>query len=386
MRKPVIVDAVRTPIGKQHGVLSGRHSSYLLGHVQKAVLNRNGVDPKSVGQIVGGCVTQVGEQAFNVTRMAWLGAGMPYEVAATTVDCQCGSSQQANHFIHNMIAGGVIDTGIACGVEAMSRVSIGANTLQGPGRVIPPDFPSDLPHQFVAAERIATKYGFTRADADAIGLASQRRAAAAVAEGRFDREIVPVTMPVMREGSPTEDSVLVSKDEGLRETTLEGLSKLKQLLPNGIHTAGNTSQISDGAAAVLWMTEDKAKEQGLRPRARLLAQVLVGTNPHFHIEGPIDATAALLRQARMTINDIDLFEINEAFAAVVLAWLEVYRPEISKLNVNGGAIALGHPMGATGSRLVATALCELERSNKSTALIAMCCGGAVGTGTILERI
>lgn len=381
----MIVEAVRTPIGKQHGVLSGRHSSYPLGHVQKAVLERAGVDPKSVGQIMGGCVTQVGEQGFNITRMAWLAAGMPYEVGASTVDCQCGSSQQANHLIHNMIAADVIDIGIACGVEVMSRVGLGANTLNGPGHVMPPGFPYDLPHQFVAAERIAKKHGFTRANADDIGLRSQQKAAVAVAEGRFNREIVPIEMPAVSKAGSGEESVVIRKDEGLRDTTSEGLSILKPMSSGGIHTAGNTSQISDGAAAVLWMTEPKARALGLRPRARILAQVLVGTDPYFHIEGPIDATAALLKQARMTINDIDLFEINEAFAAVVLAWLKVCKADMSRLNVNGGAIALGHPMGATGSRLITTALHELERSGKSTALIAMCCGGAVGTGTILER-
>ena len=386
MGKPVIVEAVRTPIGKEHGVLSGRHASYPLGHVQKAVLERAGVDPGSVGQLVGGCVTQVGEQGFNITRMAWLAMGLPYEVAASTVDCQCGSSQQANHLVHNMIAADVIEIGIACGVEVMSRVGLGANTLKGPGRVIPPGFPHELPHQFVAAERIAKKHGFTRADTDAFGLASQQTAAAAAAEGRFNREIVPIEMPVIGESGPTEETVLIRKDQGLRPTTLEGLSKLKPILPDGIHTAGSTSQISDGAAAVLWMSEQKAKEMGLRPRARIRAQVLVGTDPYYHIEGPIDATAALLKQARMTIRDIDLVEINEAFAAVVLAWLKVCKGDADRLNVNGGAIALGHPMGATGSRLITTALHELERSGKSTALIAMCCGGAVSTGTILERI
>jgi acetyl-CoA C-acetyltransferase len=376
---PVIVEAVRTPIGRRGGQLAGRPAIEVLGRVQTAVLERAGVEPRDVGQLVGGCVTQVGEQSFNVTRMAWLHAGMPFQVAATTVDCQCGSSQQANHVVHSMIAAGVFDVGVACGVEMMSRVPIGANT-KGPGRPQPPDFPHDMPNQFVAAERIAAKHGLTREDADALGLASQRRAAAAVAAGRFDRELVPVETCV--------DGVAAafSRDEGLRETTAEGLAALRPVRPGGIHTAGNTSQISDGAAAVLWMDEREARRRGLRARARIRAQVLVGTDPYFHIEGPIDATAAVLAKAGMTIGDVDLFEINEAFAAVVLAWLRVYGVDPDRVNVNGGAIALGHPMGATGARLITTALHELERSGGTTALIAMCCGGAVATGTIIERV
>lgn len=383
MANAVIVEAVRTPIGKRNGCLSALHASHVLGHVQQAVLARAGVPPAMVGQIVGGCVTQVGEQGFNVTRMAWLSAGLPQHVAATTVDCQCGSSQQANHIVHNMIAADVIDIGIACGVEMMSRVPLGANTLRGPGRVKPPNFPHDMPDQFVAAERIARKHGLTRAQADAIGLASQRRAAAAAAAGRYDREIVPIETPAPGNHS---DFIRVARDEGPRATSAEALAGLRAVTLDGIHTAGNTSQISDGAAAVLWMAEENAKAMGLRPRARIKAQVLVGTDPYFHIEGPIDATAAVLKKAGMTIDDIDVFEINEAFAAVVLAWAKVNDVDMEKVNVNGGAIALGHPMGATGARLIVTALNELERSGRSTALIAMCCGGAVATGTILERL
>jgi acetyl-CoA C-acetyltransferase len=382
MRAPVIVEAVRTPIGKRGGQLSGRHPIEVLGHVQRAVMARAGIEPAEVGQVVGGCVTQVGEQSFNTTRMAWLHAGLPFQVAASTLDCQCGSSQQANHVVHSMIAAGVFDVGIACGVEMMSRVPIGANTRE-PGRPQPRDFPWDMPNQFVAAERIASKHGFTRADVDAIGLSSQRRAAAATAEGRFEREIAPVPLPAA--GGPVA-AVAVRCDEGLRETSAEGLAALAPILPDGVHTAGNTSQISDGAAAVLWMEEGMARARGLRPRARIRAQVLVGTDPYYHIEGPVDATAALLSRAGMAIGDIDLFEINEAFAAVVLAWLRAYDADPARLNVNGGAIALGHPMGATGARLITTALHELERSGGSTALIAMCCGGAVATGTILERL
>jgi acetyl-CoA C-acetyltransferase len=386
MGNPVIVEAIRTPIGRRNGLMSGRHASYMLGHVQKMLLDRAGVEPRDVGQIVGGCVTQVGEQGFNVTRMAWLSAGMPYEIAATTIDCQCGSSQQANHLVHNMISADVIDVGIACGVESMSRVSLGANTLNGPGRPKPRDFPYDMPDQFVAAERIAKKHGFTRKDLDMMGLRSQERAGFAVSKDRFEREIIPIEMPEIGVAGPTGQTVVVSKDQGIRNTTLDTLASLTPTLSGGLHTAGNTSQISDAAAAILWMDEERAKASGHRPRARILSQVLVGTDPYFHIEGPIDATAALLKRAGMTVDDIDLFEINEAFASVVLAWCKVYDVDLSKVNVNGGAIALGHPMGATGSRLITTALCELERSGKHTALVAMCCGGAVATGTILERV
>jgi acetyl-CoA C-acetyltransferase len=371
------VEAVRTPIGRRDGQLAGRHAIDVLGHVQRAVLARAGIEPAEVGQVVGGCVTQVGEQSFNTTRMAWLDAGLPFGVAATTLDCQCGSSQQATHVVHSMIAAGVFDVGVACGVEMMSRVPIGANT-QGPGRPQPPQFPWDMPNQFVAAERIARKHGFTRADVDAVGLSSQRRAAAAAAEGRFERELVPLE-PAHGGGE------LVCRDEGLRMTTAAGLARLDPILPGGVHTAGNTSQISDGAAAVLLMEEGAARARGLRPRARILAQALVGADPYFHIEGPVDVTAALLARAGMTIVDLDLFEVNEAFAAVVLAWLRATGADVDRLNVNGGAIALGHPLGASGARLMTTLLHELERRDAHVGLETMCCGGGLGTATIIVR-
>jgi acetyl-CoA C-acetyltransferase len=371
MSVPVIVETARTPIGKRGGKLSGRHPAEVLGHIQRAVIERAGIEPSEVGQVVGGCVTQVGEQSFNATRMAWLHAGLPYKVAASTLDCQCGSSQQANHVVHNMIAADVIDVGIACGVEIMSRVEIGANT-RGPGRPKPPDFPHDLPHQFVAAERIAAKHKLSRKDVDDVALLSQTRAVAATACGYFEAEIAPLDP--------------IDGDEGIRPSTADGLARLEPILADGIHTAGNTSQISDGAAAVLWMDERKARAHGLSPRARIRAQALVGSDPYFHIEGPVDATRALLARAKMGLGDIDLFEINEAFASVVLAWEHSFDVEHDRVNVNGGAIALGHPMGATGARLIGTALRELERRDAATALIAMCCGGALSTGTIIERI
>lgn len=387
MGNPVIVEAVRTPIGRRNGQLSGKHATAVLGHVQQAVLARVGLSGADIGQVIGGCVSQAGEQASNVTRTSWLAAGLPFEIAATTIDTQCGSSQQANHLIANMISADVIDIGIACGVEVMSRVGLGAAVINSGQKSKPEPFPYDMPDQFGAAERIAKRRGITRADVDALGLASQQKAAVAWSEARFDREIAPIEMPVMGANGPTGETVLVTRDGGLRETTSDGLAKLKPVMPDGIHTAGNSSQISDGAAAVLWMDEAVARSRGLRPRARILAQVVVGTDPYFHLDGPVDATYAILKKAGMTMDDIDIVEINEAFASVVLSWARVHNnDDISKVNVNGGAIALGHPVGSTGARLITTALHELERSDKSVALITMCCGGAVGTGTIIERI
>jgi acetyl-CoA C-acetyltransferase len=386
MAQPVIVEAVRTPIGKRNGWMAGFHAAELLGNAQVELVKRAGVDPGDIEQVVGGCVTQAGEQASNVTRTAWLSQGLPYEVAATTVDCQCGSAQQANHFVANLISAGAIEAGIACGVEAMSRVGLGANAFNGPGKSRPENFPWDMPDQFGAAERIAQKYDITRDDVDWLGFESQRKAARAVAEGRFDREIAPLEAPVVGADGPTGEKTLISKDQGPRDTTREGLAGLKPVLPDGMHTAGNSSQISDGAAAVLWMSEDRASQAGLRPRARIVAQTLVGSDPYYHLDGPIAATTDVLRKAGMTMADIDIFEVNEAFASVVMSWGKVHEVDWDKVNVNGGAIALGHPVGSTGARLITTALHELERSDSNLALIAMCCGGALATGTIIERI
>ena len=386
MGQPVIVEAVRTPIGKRNGPLSGLHAAELLAAAQVEVVKRAGIEPATVGQIVGGCVTQAGEQGSNVTRNAWLSAGMPYEVAATTVDTQCGSSQQANHFVANLVSAGAVDVGMACGIEAMSRVGLGANVFNGPGTSRPEHFPWDLPDQFGAAERIAQKRGITRDEVDAFGLSSQEKALRAWAEGRFEREITPVEAPVIGPDGPTGERQVVNRDGGPRESTSEGLAKLKPVLPDGIHTAGNSSQISDGAAAVLWMSEERARADGLRPRARIVAQAVVGSDPYYHLDGPAESTRAELDRAGMTMTDVDLFEVNEAFASVVLSWARVHEPDMDKVNVNGGAIALGHPVGATGSRLITTALHELERRDATIALVAMCCGGALATGTILERL
>jgi acetyl-CoA C-acetyltransferase len=380
MPEAVIVEATRTPIGKRNGALAGLHATKLLGAAQAEVVKRAGIAPDTVEQVVGGCVTQAGEQSSNVTRGAWLAAGLPHTTGATTIDCQCGSAQQANHLIAGLIAAGAIDVGIACGVEAMSRVGLGANVINGPGTFRDEDWDIDLPNQFEAAERIAKNRGITRADVDALGLRSQANAKRAWDEGRFDREVFAM------EVAGPDGTVIVDRDQGLRDTTAEGLAKLNPVMPDGIHTAGNSSQISDGAAAVMWMSRERAQEAGLRPRARIRAMALVGSEPYYHLDGPVDATRAVLKKAGMSLSDIDLVEINEAFASVVLSWARVHEPDMDKVNVNGGAIALGHPVGSTGSRLITTALHELERTDKQFALVTMCAGGALATGTILERL
>jgi acetyl-CoA C-acetyltransferase len=355
--------------------------------VQQQVLSRAGVDPALVEQVVGGCVTQAGEQSNDMVRRAWLHAGLPQHTGATAVDAQCGSGQQSAHLVHDMIAAGTIDVGIACGVEAMSRIPLGANVPEGMGDPRPDDWTIDMPNQFEAADRIARNRGITRADLDAFGLASQLKARIAVDEGRFKREIAPIEAPVLDdEGKLTGETRVVDTDQGLRETTLEGLGQLKAVLPDGMHTAGTSSQISDGASAVLIMDEDKARSLGLTPRARIASHCLVGSDPYYHLDGPIDATQKMLDRTGRAISDFDLFEVNEAFASVVLSWAGQHQPDMDKVNVNGGAIALGHPVGSTGTRLITTALHELERRDQSSALISMCAGGAMATGTVLERI
>jgi acetyl-CoA C-acetyltransferase len=391
MREAVIVEALRTPIGKGKmgkGGLSGIHPAKLLGTVQQALVERAGIDPKDVEQVIGGCVTQAGEQAGNIARHAWLSRGDGWHTGGTTVDTQCGSGQQANHLVRALVQAGSIDAGIACGVEVMSHVGLGANVINGPGFFLSQPWPWDQSaSQFEAAERIVKNRGITRADVDALGLASQQKAAAARSEGRFKKEILPIEAPVLGDdGAPTGETRLVEEDEGIRESTLEALSNLKPVVEGGIHTAGNSSQISDGSAGLLWMTAEKAKASGLKPRARIVQDVVVGTDPYYLLDGPIDATKEILRKTGMTIGDFDVIEINEAFAAVVLSWAQVCGADMDKVNVNGGAIALGHPVGATGSRLLVTALHELERRDGNLAFVTMCCGSAVGTGTIIERL
>ncbi|MCY7300080.1 MAG: steroid 3-ketoacyl-CoA thiolase [Ilumatobacteraceae bacterium] len=392
MSNVVIVDAVRTPIGKRNGGLSTLHPAQVLATVQQAIVERTGIDPAVVDQVIGGCVSQVGEQAFNVTRTAWLSAGLPLTTAATTVDTQCGSSQQATNLATALVGSGVVDVALACGVEAMSRVPIGAagNRAFGLGIPIPPTYFEryEMTSQFEGAERIADKYGITRADTDAFGFASQQRAAQAWAEDRFAGQYITVEAPDRNEdGSLADTFHTVSRDEGLRETTMEKLASLKPVgRENGVHTAGNSSQISDGASAVLLMTEAKAAALGLKARARIVDTCNVGVDPVLMLTGPIDATQRLLARTGLSIDDIDVFEINEAFASVVLAWQKAVGADPATTNPNGGAIALGHPLGGTGGFLITKALYELERTGGKYGLISMCCGGGLGTGTIIERL
>jgi acetyl-CoA C-acetyltransferase len=386
----VIVEAVRSPLGKRNGGLSTLHPADLLGAVQLAAVERSGIDPALVGQVIGGCVGQVGPQTFNIARTAWLSAGLPMEVAASTVDAQCGSSQQATNLATALIRGGVVDTALSCGIEMMSKIPLGATMVKELERPLPKSyFPRYEPtSQFEGAERIADAWGITRADCDAFGLQSQQRAARAWAEGRFEREVVGVDAPDLGDdGKPSGSTHRVERDEGLRETSLEALAKLKPVArESGVHTAGSSSQISDGAAAVLMMTAARAKDLGITPRARVVDQCLVGVDPVLMLTGPIDATRRLLDRTGMTMADMDTVEINEAFASVVLAWEQELKPDMTRVNPNGGAIAIGHPVGATGARLVTTALHELERDDGTFGLVTMCCGGGLGTGTIIERV
>jgi acetyl-CoA C-acetyltransferase len=387
MENVYIVAAVRSPIGKRGKGLAGLMPADLLGAVQKAALERSGIDPARVGQVVGGCVSQVGEQSFNIARIAWLSQGFPQEVAATTVDAQCGSSQQATSLGAAMVASGMEDVVLCCGVEMMSRVPLGSNMKDGV-----PMGASYMAHyqptsQFQGAAMIAEEYQITREDTDAFGLRSQQRASRAWQEGRFDREIVPVEAPVLDdEGKPTGETRVVSRDEGPRETTLEGLQGLNPVAGQEIHTAGTSSQVSDGAAVVILASQKAVEELGLKPRARIVTTTLVGVDPVTMLKGPIPASRKVLDRAGLTAADIDVFEVNEAFASVVLAWEKELDADPERVNRNGGAIALGHPTGSTGARLITTALHELERSGGRYGLIAMCCGGGLGTGTIIERV
>jgi len=386
MGTPVIVEAVRTPIGKRNGSLSELKATEVLRHALVQVIERAGIDAGTVEEVVGGCVTQAGEQGSNVTRNAWLSAGndvLPYTTACTTVDAQCGSAQQANHLVAGLIAAGGMDAGIACGVEQMSHVPLGSNVINGPGHYKTEPWPYDDPPngQFGAAQRIAEMRGLTRQELDEWGLGSQQKARVAWDEGRFEREIAPIDAP-QADGS----TMTVTRDQGLRDTSMDALSNLKPVVDGYMITAGNSSQISDGAAAVLWMDEEKAKALGLKPRARLVHQLVTGSDPYYLLDGPVHATQKMLDRSRMSMADFDLFEVNEAFASVVLSWAQVHKPDMDRVNVNGGAIALGHPVGSTGSRLITTALHELERSDKEFALVSMCCGGSLGTAGLLQRI
>lgn len=391
MAEAVIVDVVRTPIGRGKpvvGDLSGVHAVKLLAASYRALLERNGIDAADVEQAYAGCVTQAGEQSNNLAKNAWLQLGQAYTAGCSTIDTQCGSAQVANHLTSALIAAGQINIGIAGGVEAMSRVGLGASAIHGPGYFMTDDwpYPDGAQSQFDAAERIAKNRGITRQDIDELAVRSHTRAIDAWDKGLFT-QVVPIEAPVMgADGQPTGETKMVSRDQGMRETTMESLANLKVMSEGGIHTAGTSSQVSDGSAAVLWMSADEAKARGLKPRARIIQGVVAGSDPYYLLDGPVDATKLLFKKTGMNMNDIDIVEINEAFASVVLSWQRVFEADMDKVNCKGGAIALGHPVGSTGARLIGEALIEMERQDKNTALITMCCGASNGTGTIIERL
>ncbi len=384
-REVVIVEAVRTPIGRGHeekGYYKDTHPSNLLAKTYSELIDRSGIDASEVGDVVTGCVQQFGEQGMNIGRNAWLEAGLPMETPATTIDRQCGSAQQAVNFAAALIASGVHDVAIGSGVEHMGHISFADGmAVQGEhGYAFSPELMEryNLVPQGISAEMIADKWEIPRSELDEIGLRSHQRAAKATEEGRFEREIVPFQV--------NGDTYVT--DQGPRpDTSLEKLASLKPAFKeDGKITAGNSSQISDGAAAVLLMAREKAEALGLTPRARIVDQTTVGVDPVIMLTGPIPATKKLLERTGMTIDDIDLFEVNEAFASVLAAWRRELEPDMDRVNVNGGAIALGHPLGSTGARLITTLLHEMERTDKSTGLVTMCCGGGLGTGTVIERV
>jgi acetyl-CoA acetyltransferase family protein len=384
-REVVIVEAVRTPIGRGHpekGWFKDVHPNELLGAAYSEVIRRAGIDAAIVEDVIAGCVQQYGEQAFNVARNAWLQAGLPFETPATTIDRQCGSAQQAVNFGAALIASGVHDVVIGGGVEHLGRIPmfVGRAMQDTVGTPYPPEMYEryDLIDQGFSAELIADTWDLSRQDLDEIGLRSQNRAERAAAEGRFDREIMPFQV----------NGDTYTSDQGIRPgTTLEGLAALKPAFKeDGKITAGSSSQISDGAAAVLLMSRQKADELGLKARARIVDQTTVGVDPVMMLTGPIPATRKILDRNKITIDDIDLFEVNEAFASVIGAWQKELKPDPERVNVNGGAIALGHPLGSTGARLITTLLHELERSDKRLGLVTMCCGGGLGTATLIERL
>ena len=390
MTNAVIVDAIRTPGGKRNGSLRNWHPADLAGEVLKALAERNNLDPSLVDDVVMGCVMQVGHQSLNVGRNAVLAAGWPESVPATTVDRQCGSSQQAAHFAAQGVIAGAYDVVVAGGVEVMTTTPMGASITPGSmpfGPKVMERYASvgGLVPQGISAELIADKWGLSREDLDNFGAQSQQRAEKARDEGRFDREIVPIGI---KDDNGQLTGETLSHDEGIRPgTTGETLGKLKPAFkPDGKVTAGNSSQITDGASAALIMTEEKASQLGLTPRARFHSFALAGVDPVTMLTGPIPATTKVLERAGLKLDDIDLVEINEAFASVVLAWEKEHSPDMSKVNVNGGAIALGHPLGASGTKLLATLLCELERTGGRYGLLTMCEGGGLANATIIERL
>jgi acetyl-CoA acetyltransferase family protein len=384
-REVVIVEAVRTPVGRGHpekGYYRDVHPNELLGKTWVEVIGRAGIPAEAVEDVITGCVQQYGEQSYNIGRNAWLQAGLPIETPATTIDRQCGSAQQAVNFAAALIATGVHDVAIGGGVEHMGHIPLSSNRKIGEalGTPYPPALLERHPvvNQGLSAELIAEKWNISRRDCDEIALRSHRRAARATEEGRFEREIYPFAV----------NGTVHTTDQGIRpDTSLEALAELKPAFKEGgLVTAGNSSQVSDGAAAVLLMSREKAAELGLEPRARIVDQTTVGVDPVLMLTGPIPATRKILERNGLSLGDLDLIEINEAFASVIAAWERELEPDVEKVNVNGGAIALGHPLGSTGARLIATLLHELERSDGQLGLVTMCCGGGLGTATLIERL
>ena len=393
MEDVVIVDAARSAVGRKNGTLGLVHPSDTLGPVMMELLERNGVSPDTVDQIIGGCINKLAAQGMNITRTAWLSHGGAEATPCITIDSQCGSSQEAVHLATSMLRSGMADVMIACGVENMTRLPIGSDAFGLPktfGKPISRSYfdSYEFISQFEGAERICEKYQVTRKDTDAFGLQSQERAKVAVENGHFDSQVIPLEVPVFdEEGNRTDKTVVFEKDELPRDTSLEKLAELKPVArEDGIHTAGTSSQIADGASAVLMMTASKAEELGVKPLARIVDAQLVGCDPVLMLEGPIPVTEKMLEKTGLKIDDIDVFEVNEAFASVVLAWAKTVGADMSKVNPNGGAISLGHPLGATGCFLTTKAVHELQRSGGEYALVSMCCGGGLGTGTIIQRI
>ena len=392
MEDVVIVDAARTPVGRKNGSLGGAHPTDTLGQIMQKVLERNGLNSDVVDQVVGGCINKVAAQGMNVTRTAWLAHGGAQTTPCITIDSQCGSSQQSTTLAHTMIASSHADVVMACGVENMTRLPIGSDAVGRDPKMGKPISSSYFQHyeftsQFEGAERMAEKYQITRQDTDGFGLQSQERARHAIDNNYFENQIIPVEAPAMDENfEKTGETITVTKDEVPRDTSLEALAELKPVArEDGVHTAGTSSQIADGAAAVLMMSASKANELGLTPLATIKASALVGCDPVMMLEGPIPATEKLLAQSGLSIDDIDVFEVNEAFASVVLSWAKTVGADMAKVNPNGGAIALGHPLGATGCFLITKAVHELIRTGGQYGLISMCCGGGLGTGTLIER-
>lgn len=373
MNDVVIIEAIRTPFGKRGGGLSDTHPAVLLGGALDELVRRAGVDPSSVGQVVGGCVEKTGEQGFNITRTAWLTAGLPVEVPAFTVDVQCGSSQLAFNQAHASVSSGMVDVAIACGVESMSRVPMGITFTQGPGKPIPAEFVDryPFPDQFASAEAIAQRWGVSREDCDELAVTSASRAVGAAADVRLTAQFATSVLTV---------------DECVRPPDREKVAGLDTFGPGAVHTAATASKIADGASAVLLMTAQRAQELGLRPKARVVDALLVGVSPEMMLTGPISATQSLLARRGLAMSDIGVVEINEAFASVVLAWAAELKADLDLVNPNGGALAHGHPVGATGAGLITKAVYELEQRDCELALVTMCCGGAVGTGTLLQRV